>query len=71
MTERNAKPANVSTPIFAGVCEANSKLKTASGSFEQIGQSGNRAIGQSGNRAIGQSGNYTHSLTNHVNYLTV
>jgi len=40
MLERNAKTLNVSTPILAGVCEANSKLKTASGSFEQIGQEG-------------------------------
>jgi len=40
MSERpSAKALNVNTPILAGVCEANSKLKTASGSFEQIGQS--------------------------------
>jgi hypothetical protein len=29
MTERTAKTPNVSTPILAGVCEANSKLPMA------------------------------------------
>jgi hypothetical protein len=37
-TERTVKTAKVSPSIFAGVCEANSKLKTTVGSFEQIGQ---------------------------------
>jgi hypothetical protein len=44
MSERTAKTFNVSTQILAGVCEANSKLKTAVSSFEHNRQqaTGNR-----------------------------
>jgi hypothetical protein len=38
MSERNAKTASVCTHISTGVCEANSKLKTAVSSFEHNSQ---------------------------------